>query len=121
MRVMVIVKATRPSEDGIMPTEDLLTQMGKFNDELIKAGVMVDGGGLKPTSKGKRLKFSGDARSVYDGPFGEPGDQIAGFWLWKVESVEEAMEWLKKCPHPHPGEDCEIEVRPLYEEADFVQ
>lgn len=121
MRVMVIVKATRQSEAGIMPGTDLLERMGKFNEELIKAGVMMDGAGLKPTSQGKRLKFTGESRSVYSGPFGEPRDQIAGYWIWKVESVDEALEWLKKCPHPHPGEDCELEVRPLYEETDFVQ
>jgi hypothetical protein len=122
MRVMVIVKATRQSEAGIMPKPDLLERMGKFNEELIKAGVMMDGAGLKPTSQGRRLKFSvNDSRSVYNGPFGEPKDEVAGFWIWQVASVDEAMEWLKKCPHPHPGEDCELEVRPLMEEADFVQ
>ncbi|HLO41509.1 MAG TPA: YciI family protein [Phycisphaerales bacterium] len=120
MRVMVIVKATTQSEAGVMPTGDLLEKMGKFNEELVKAGVMLDGAGLKPTSQGKRLKFSGSARSVYDGPFTETKELIAGYWLWQVRSVEEAMEWLKKCPHPHPGQDCEIEIRPLYEEADFA-
>jgi hypothetical protein len=120
MRVMVIVKATKDSEAGIMPSKDLLEKMGAFNQELIKAGVMLDGAGLHPTSKGKRVRFTGSNRSTIDGPFAETKELIAGYWLWQVRSVDEALEWLKRCPHPHPGSDCEIEVRPLYEEADFA-
>jgi len=121
MRVMVIVKATKDSEAGIMPSKDLLEKMGAFNQELITAGVMLDGAGLHPTSKGKRLRFTGSSRSVIDGPFAETNELVAGYWLWQVDSVDEALEWLKRCPHPHPGSDCEIEIRPLYEEADFAQ
>lgn len=120
MRVMVIVKATKNSEAGIMPDRQLLADMGKFNEELIKAGVMLDGAGLKPTSAGARVQFSGQNRSVIDGPFAETKELIAGYWLWQVKSIEEAIEWLKRCPHPHPGSDCHIEIRPLYEESDFA-
>ncbi|MBS0196525.1 MAG: YciI family protein [Planctomycetes bacterium] len=121
MRVMVIVKATKDSEAGVMPTPELLQQMGKFNEELIKAGIMLDGAGLNPTSKGARVRFSGSARTVISGPFTESMDLIAGYWLWQVKSLEEAIEWLKRCPHPHPGNDTEVEIRPLFEESDFVQ
>lgn len=121
MRVMVIVKATKDSEAGKMPTSDLLEQMGAFNQELVKAGVMLDGAGLRPTSKGARVRFTGSKRSVIDGPFTESKELIAGYWLWQVSSLEEAIEWVKRCPHPHPGVDTEVEIRPLYEEADFAQ
>jgi len=121
MRVMVIVKATKDSEAGKMPTPDLLQAMGKYNEELIKAGIMLDGAGLKASSNGARVRFSGSQRSVIDGPFAETKELVAGYWLWQVKSVEEAIEWLKRCPHPHPGSDCEVEIRPLLEESDFVQ
>ena len=120
MRVMVIVKATRDSEAGVMPKAGLLEEMGRFNEELIKAGVMLDGAGLKPTSKGARVRFTGTTRTVVRGPFAGAVDQVAGYWLWKVGSLEEAVEWVRRCPHPHPGSDAEIEIRPLYEEADFA-
>src|SRR5438094_1269922 len=103
MRVMVIVKANRESEAGQMPSEKLLTDMGKFNEELVKAGVMLAGEGLHPSSKGARVKFSGDKRTVTDGPFTEAKELIAGFWLWRVKSKEEAIEWVKRCPNPMPG------------------
>src|SRR5262245_61176973 len=114
MRVMVIVKATKDSEAGIMPPEGLLEDMMKFNEELVKAGIMLAGDGLKPSSKGKRVQFSGTRRSVVDGPFSETKELIAGYWLWQVKSIEEAVEWVKRCPNPMPG-DSEIEIRPLYE------
>lgn len=120
MRVMVIVKATRNSEAEVLPgDEKLLTEMGKYNEELVKAGVMLAGEGLHPSSKGKRVKFSGSARTVIDGPFSETKELIAGFWLWQVKSMEEAIEWVKRCPHPMPGEEAEIEIRPVYEADDF--
>jgi hypothetical protein len=117
---MVIVKATKTSESGALPDEKLLTAMGKYNEELVKAGVMLAGEGLKPSSKGKRVKFGGGTRTVVDGPFSETKELIAGFWLWQVRSMEEAMEWLKRCPDPMPGEDSEIEVRPVYDAEDFA-
>ncbi|HYE03088.1 MAG TPA: YciI family protein [Phycisphaerales bacterium] len=120
MRVMVIVKASRESEAGVMPSAELLQEMGKFNEELQKAGVMVDGAGLKPTSQGARVRFVGSDRSVIKGPFTGSKDLIAGYWLWKVGSLEEAIGWLKRCPHPHPGSDTEVEIRPLFEESDFA-
>ena len=118
MRVMVFVKATKDSEAGIMPTEQLLKDMIKFNEELVKAGIMLDGDGLKPSSQGKRVRFSGRQRTVVDGPFAETKELVAGFWVWKVKSMEEAIEWVKRCPNPMPG-DSEIEIRPFYEAEDF--
>jgi len=116
MRVMVIVKASKESEAGVLPSTELLTKMGKFNEQLVKAGVMLAGDGLKPTSKGKRVRFSGAKPTVIDGPFTETKELIAGYWLWQVRSIEEAVEWLKRAPFEN-GE--EIEIRPIYEAADF--
>src|SRR3979411_1265886 len=113
MRVMVIVKANKDSEAGIMPKQKLLEDMGKFNEELVKAGVMLAGEGLQPSSKGKRVKFSGAKRTVVDGPFTETKELIAGFWLWQLRSWEEAIEWVKRCPNPHEGES-EIEIRQAF-------
>ena len=118
MRCMVIVKASKDSEAGVMPKEKLLAEMGKFNEELVKAGVMLAGEGLQPSSKGKRVLFSGDKRTVIDGPFTETKELIAGFWLWQVRSMEEAVEWVKRCPNPHEGESV-IEVRQVFEAEDF--
>src|SRR6201987_1964885 len=118
MRVMVIVKANKDSEAGKMPDQKLLADMGKFNDELVKAGVMLAGEGLHPTSKGVRGRFSGTKRTVVDGPFTETKELIAGFWLWQVRSMDEAIEWVKRCPNPH-NEDSEIEIRPVFEVDDF--
>ena len=118
MRVMVIVKASNQSEAGEMPSEQLLTHMGKFNEELVKAGVMLAGEGLHPSSRGKRIEFSGNKRTVVDGPFSETKELIAGFWLWQVSSIEEAIEWAKRCPNPHEG-DSTIEIRPVFEAEDF--
>jgi hypothetical protein len=119
MKVMVLVKATEDSEKGVLPTQALLADMGKFNEELVKAGVMLAGEGLRPTAQGKRVQFSGRNRTVVDGPFSETKELVAGFWLWQVRSIEEAVEWVKRCPNPMPG-DSEIEIRPLYELADFT-
>ena len=116
MRVMVIVKATKDSEAGVLPSRELLEQMGKFNQELVKAGVMLAGDGLQPSSKGKRVRFSGDKRTIIDGPFAETKDLIAGYWLWQVRSMEEAVEWVKRCPNPH---EKEIEIRRVFEAEDF--
>ena len=118
MRVMVIVKATKDSEAGVMPSTELLAAMGKYNEELVKAGVMLAGEGLKPSSAGARVKFSGSKRTVTDGPFTETKELIAGFWLWQVKSLDEAIEWVKRCPNPMPGES-EIEIRPVFEAEDF--
>src|SRR6059036_2811052 len=118
MRFMILVKATKNSEAGVLPDEKLLTEMGKYNEELVKAGVMLAGEGLQPTSKGARVKFSGDKRTVIDGPFAETKELIAGFWLWKVKSKEEAIEWVKRCPNPMKGES-EIEIRQVFEAEDF--
>lgn len=118
MRVFVIVKATADSEAGVMPDEKLLTEMGKFNEELVKAGVMLAGEGLHPSSRGKRVEFSGNKRTVIDGPFSETKELVAGFWIWQVSSMEEAVEWVKRCPNPHPGEST-IEIRPVFEAEDF--
>jgi hypothetical protein len=118
MKVMVIVKATKASEAGQMPSQQLLTDMGKFNEELVKAGIMLAGEGLQPSSKGARVRFSGKSRTVIDGPFAETKELIAGFWLWKVSSLQEALDWVKRCPNPHE-EECEIEIRPLFEIEDF--
>jgi len=119
MKVMVIVKATKNSEAGIMPSEQLLTEMGKYNEELVKAGIMLAGEGLHPSVKGKRIQFSGNQRIVVDGPFAETKEVIAGFWIWQVRSIEEAVEWARRCPDPMPGEDAELEIRPVFEAADF--
>jgi hypothetical protein len=119
MRVMVIVKATRNSEAGVMPSEKLLADMGKYNEELVKAGVMLAGEGLHPSSKGKRVVFSGGKKTVIDGPFAETKELIAGFWLWQVRSMDEALEWLRRCPDPMPGEESVIEIRPVFEAEDF--
>jgi hypothetical protein len=118
MRVMVLVKATEDSEKGALPTPELLAAMGKFNDELTRAGIMKAGDGLKPSSKGKRVAFNGTSRLVTDGPFAETKEVVAGFWLWEVADMEEAVAWVKRCPNPMPGPS-EIEIRPLYEMADF--
>jgi len=118
MRFMVIVKATKDSEAGVMPEKKLLAEMGKYNEELAKAGVMLAGEGLQPSSKGARVKFSGTKRTVTDGPFVETKELVAGFWLWQVKSKEEAIEWVKRCPNPHPGES-EIEIRQVFEASDF--
>jgi hypothetical protein len=118
MRVMVMVKATKASEAGEMPDEKMLTEMGKYNEELVKAGIMVAGEGLHPSSKGKRVRFSGAKRTVIDGPFAETKELIAGYWLWKVKSMDEAVEWLKRCPNPN-NEESDVEIRPLFEADDF--
>ena len=118
MRFMIIVKATKESEAGVMPSTKLLAEMGKFNEELVKAGVMLAGEGLQPSSKGARVKFSGDKRTVIDGPFAETKELIAGYWLWQCKSKEEAIEWVKRCPNPHEGES-EIEIRQVFEAEDF--
>jgi len=118
MRVMVMVKATSQSEAGQMPSTELLAAMGNFNEELVKAGVMLAGEGLHPSAKGKRVQFSGSRRSVVDGPFGETKELVAGFWLWQVKSMDEAVEWVKRCPNPMEG-DSEIEIRPVFEAEDF--
>jgi hypothetical protein len=112
---MVMIKATRNSEAGVMPSEELLAEMGKFNEELVKAGVMLAGEGLHPSSKGKRVRFSGGQKTVTNGPFAETKDIVAGFWLWKVSSMEEALEWVRRCPDPMAGEEAEIEIRPVFE------
>ncbi len=119
MRVMVVVKATKNSEAGKMPSEQLLAEMGKFNAELVKAGIMLTGDGLRPSSKGKRVRFRGGKRTVTDGPFAETKELIAGYWIWKVKSMEEAVDWVSRCPDPMPGEEAEIEIRPLFEPEDF--
>ena len=118
MRFIVMVKANKDSEAGVLPDEKLLTEMGKFNEELVKAGVMLAGEGLHPSSKGARVKFSGGKASVIDGPFSEAKELVAGFWLWQVKSKAEAIEWVKRCPHPSQGE-MEIEVRQVFEAEDF--
>jgi hypothetical protein len=118
MRVMVLVKATTDSEAGLMPSTELLAAMGKYNEELAAAGVMLAGEGLKPSSQGKRVVFDGADRSVIDGPFAATGELVAGFWLWQVKDMAEAVEWVKRCPNPMPGPS-EIEIRPVYEPADF--
>jgi hypothetical protein len=115
---MVLVKATKDSEAGLMPTTELLEAMGKFNEELAKAGIMLSGDGLKPSSQGKRVAFNGPRRTVIDGPFDETGELVAGYWLWEVKDMTEAIEWVKRCPNPMPGPS-EIEIRPIYEMADF--
>jgi len=119
MRVMVIVKATKNSEAGIMPSEKMFLEMGKFNEELVKAGIMQFGDGLKPSKNGKRIHFAGGKHSVVDGPFAETKELIAGFWIWNVKSMEEAMAWAARCPDPMPGEESTLEVRPFFEMEDF--
>jgi hypothetical protein len=118
MRVMVIVKATKDSEAGVMPSTEMFQAMGDFNEELVKAGIMLDGDGLKPSSQGKRVAFDGKQRRVVDGPFAETKELIAGYWVWQVKDMDEAVEWVKRCPNPMPGPS-EIEIRPFYEAADF--
>ena len=119
MRFMVIVKATKSSEAGALPSEELLAEMGKFNEDLIKAGVLLAGEGLQASSKGVRVKFAGEKRTVIDGPFAETKELVAGFWLWKCASLQEAVEWVKRCPDPMPGEEAEIEIRQVFEAEDF--
>lgn len=118
MKVMVMVKATKDSEDGIMPSSELLEAMGKYNEELVNAGIMLAGDGLKPSKEGKRIAFDGEKRSVIDGPFAETRELVAGFWMWEVKDMAEAVEWVKRCPNPMPGPS-EIEIRPVYELSDF--
>jgi len=119
MRFMVIIKADKNSEAGVMPSEKLLTDMGKYNEELVKAGIMLSGEGLQPSSKGARVKFTGGKHVVTDGPFSETKELIAGFWIWQVKSKEEAIEWVKRCPDPMPGTEAEIEIRQVFEVEDF--
>jgi hypothetical protein len=119
MRVMVMVKATKDSEAGLMPEAEMFEAMGKFNEELVKAGVMLTGDGLKPSSQGKRIAFDGPKRTVIDGPFAETRELVAGFWVWEVKDMAEAIEWAKRCPNPMPGPS-ELEIRPFYEMADFA-
>ena len=119
MKVMVLVKATASSEAGVMPTAALLRAMGRFNEELVKAGVMLAAEGLQPSARGKRVRFAGETRAITDGPFAETKELVAGFWLWQVKSIEEAVEWVRRCPNPMP-EASDIEIRPLFEAADFA-
>ena len=118
MRVMVVVKASKESESGALPDQKILAEMGAFNEELVKAGVMLAGEGLQSSARGKRVRFSGTKRTVVDGPFAETKELIAGFWIWRVKSMDEAVEWLKRCPNPHPS-DSEIEIRQVFETEDF--
>jgi hypothetical protein len=118
MKVMVFVKATKESEAGVMPSQQLLTEMGNYNEELVKAGILLAGEGLHPSARGARVRFSGKDRTVIDGPFAETKELIAGYWLWQVKSMQEAIDWLKRCPNPH-DEECEIEIRPVFEMEDF--
>jgi hypothetical protein len=120
MRVMVFVKATEDSEQGALPMPELIAAMGKYNEELVNAGVMVDGNGLRPTSNAKRIAFDGAARTVIDGPFAETRELVAGYWLWEVRDMDEAVEWVKRCPNPMPGPS-EIEIRPIIEMTDFAE
>ncbi len=119
MRFMIFVKATKNSEAGVMPSQELLAAMMKYNEDLVKAGIMLAGEGLQPSSKGARVKFSGNKRTVTDGPFAETKELVAGFWLWRCKSREEAIEWVKRCPNPMPGEESEIEIRQVFEAEDF--
>ncbi len=119
MRVMVIVKASADSEAGVMPHEDLLMAMGAYNEELVKAGIMLAGEGLHPSSRGKRVRFTSGGHTVIDGPFSETKELVAGFWLWQVSSMEEAVEWARRCPNPMPGTEAELEIRPVFEADDF--
>jgi hypothetical protein len=119
MKVIVMVKATKNSEAGVMPSEKLLAEMGQFNDQLVKAGVMLAGEGLHPSSKGRRVRFAGGTKTVLDGPFAETKELVAGFWIWQVKSMEEALAWARQCPDPMPGEDAELEIRPIFTAEDF--
>ena len=119
MRFMIIIKADKNSEAGVLPDERLLNDMGKFNEELVKAGIMLAGEGLQPSSKGARVRFSGSKRTVIDGPFAETKELVAGFWLWQVKSKEEAIEWVKRIPNPMPGSETEVEIRQVFEVEDF--
>ena len=119
MRFMILIKASKDSEAGVMPSQELLADMGKFNEELVKAGVMLAGEGLHPSSKGARVRFSGDKRMVTDGPFAETKELIAGFWIWQCKSKQEAIDWVKRCPNPMPNTEAEIEIRQVFEAADF--
>ncbi|WP_283184368.1 YciI family protein [Pseudomonas svalbardensis] len=119
MRFMIIVKASQDSEAGVLPSEELMTAMGNYNEELVKAGILIECDGLQPSSKGARVRFSGEKRTVIDGPFAETKELIAGYWLWQVKSKQEAIEWVKRCPNPMPGTDAEIEIRQVYEAEDF--
>jgi hypothetical protein len=119
MKVMVLVKATKDSEQGVMPSQALLAEMGKFNEDLVKAGILLASDGLRPSVQGKRVQFSGRNRTVVDGPFTETKELVAGFWLWQVRSIDEAVEWVKRCPNPMPG-DSEIEIRPVFDMEDFA-
>jgi hypothetical protein len=119
MRVMVIVKATKNSEAGVMPSEQLMTDMGRFNEELVKAGVMVSGEGLHPSKRGKRVRFAGGEKTVVDGPFPATEELVAGYWIWKVDSMDDALDWAKRCPDPMPGEESVLEIRPVFEAEDF--
>ena len=119
MRVMVLVKATKNSEAGVMPGEELLASMGRFNEELAKAGVILAGDGLHPSSKGKRVRFGAGKPTVVDGPFAETKELVAGYWIWQVKSMDEALEWARRCPDPMPGEESVLEIRPVFEAADF--
>jgi hypothetical protein len=119
MRFMIFVKASADSEAGILPSEELMTAIGNFNEELVKAGILIDCDGLQPSSKGARVRFSGDQHTVIDGPFAETKELIAGYWLWQVKSKQEAIDWVKRCPNPMPGTDAEIEIRQVYEAEDF--
>ena len=119
MRFMILIKANKDSESGVMPSQELLADMGKFNEELVKAGVMLAGEGLHPSSKGARVRFAGDKRMVTDGPFAETKELIAGFWMWQCKSKQEAIDWVKRCPNPMPDTEAEIEIRQVFEAADF--
>jgi hypothetical protein len=120
VRVMVMIKATEQSEAGEMPSEELLTQMGNFNEELVKAGVMLAGDGLHPSSKGVRVRFSGSDRKVINGPFAETKELLAGYWVWQVKSMDEAIEWVKRIPNPEEGTEADVEIRPVFETEDFA-
>jgi len=119
MKVMVIIKATKNSEAGVMPSEQLLAAMGKYNEDLVRSGIMLAGDGLHPSAKGKRVRFGAGKRSVVDGPFAETKELIAGYWIWQVRSMDEAVEWVRRCPDPMPGEEAEIEIRPVFETEEF--
>ena len=119
MKVMVIVKATKNSEAGVMPSEQLLAAMGQYNEELVRAGIMLAGDGLHPSTKAKRIEISGGKRTVVDGPFAETKELVAGYWIWQVRSMDEAVEWARRCPDPMPGEDAQLELRPIFEAVDF--
>ena len=121
MRVMVMVKATRNSEAGLMPDEELQAAMGQYNQELARAGILLAGEGLLPSSQGKRVRFSGGKRLVIEGPFAQTKELVAGYWVWQVKSMQEALEWVRRCPDPMPGEDAEIEIRPVFHGEDFVK